>query len=356
MTVRKVVSYVLDLADCDLSYDVRDRARLLRKILVYDNGPQILEMENSKQADKDLQQAVSEHIFGGKLKPVSPVPPNSRFYLPGSLSQIVLHAAPGYESLPKPSSLLQDDLDEVSNDIQGLDMNAMDDSNTSSGSLDEESASDYSSQNSITGSCSNSDSYDNGSASEDNGNTDPIIQISEVSSAPKNDNADAQSSLTEVGELLSKSALESWLDQQPGSADKDRSDSNRIRRTLARISIGNIASRIKPKSYILVDPANGNGLKVDYSFSSEVSSISPLLSCVEALFKNCSVEIIPEVILMDEDSKSEIDSSDQLVGGSERFVNYVYSAVLIEQQPRWIYYCDFPDPFIIFWALSSTLK
>ncbi|KAK4756066.1 hypothetical protein SAY87_009823 [Trapa incisa] len=315
LTVRKVVNYVLDLADCDLNYDVRDRARLLRKILEYGNSLQLLEMENRKQSKNDVQ-TVLEYIFGGKLKPASLLPSNSRFYLPGSLSQIVLHAAPGYEPLPKPCSLLQDDLDEITNDIQGIDMNETDDSSTS-GSLDEESASDYSSQNSIIGSSINDDGYDNGSAGEDNANTDPIIQISEIGTDPKNDNADTQSSLAGVGQLLSNTTLESWLGQHPGSADKGGSDSNRIRRTLARINIGNIASQIKPKSYTLLDTENGKGLKVDYSFSSEVSSISPLLVCVEVLFKNCSLEIISEVNLVDEDSNSKVDSLDQLVGDSK---------------------------------------
>ncbi|XP_031371541.1 AP3-complex subunit beta-A isoform X1 [Punica granatum] len=319
LTVRKVVNYVFDLAECDISYDVRDRARLLKKTLEYNSGPRILETENSIPAEKDLQHAVLEHLFGGNLKPVSPEPPNSRFYLPGSLSQIVLHAAPGYEPLPKPCSLLQDDLDQISNDIRGMDLNEMNDSNTSSGSLDEETASDYSSQNSISGSSNNSDSYENGSVSEDNGNNEPLIEISEVGIAPRNENVDPQSSLA-VGELMSKTALESWLDEHPGLANKDQSDSNRVRRTSARISIGDIASRVKPKVYTLLDPANGNGLKVDYSFSSEVSSISPLLVCVEVLFKNCSAEVVPEITLVDEDSNSQRDSADQLVVGSESTV------------------------------------
>ncbi|KAK4782791.1 hypothetical protein SAY86_007165 [Trapa natans] len=120
---------------------------------------------------------------------------------------------------------MQDDLDDISNNIQGMDMNETDDSSTSL-SLDEEIATDYSYQNSITGSSSNYAGYDNGSAGQDNDNTDPIILISEVGTDPKNDNADAQSSLSELGQLLSKSTLELWLGQQPGSADKDGSDPN----------------------------------------------------------------------------------------------------------------------------------
>ncbi|PKI46578.1 hypothetical protein CRG98_032920, partial [Punica granatum] len=333
LTVRKVVNYVFDLAECDISYDVRDRARLLKKTLEYNSGPRILETENSIPAEKDLQHAVLEHLFGGNLKPVSPEPPNSRFYLPGSLSQIVLHAAPGYEPLPKPCSLLQDDLDQISNDIRGMDLNEMNDSNTSSGSLDEETASDYSSQNSISGSSNNSDSYENGSVSEDNGNNEPLIEISEVGIAPRNENVDPQSSLA-VGELMSKTALESWLDEHPGLANKDQSDSNRVRRTSARISIGDIASRVKPKVYTLLDPANGNGLKVDYSFSSEVSSISPLLVCVEVLFKNCSAEVVPEITLVDEDSNSQRDSADQLVVGSESTVPSLSELALLSNGKR----------------------
>ena len=79
----------------------------------------------------------------------------------------------------------------------------------------------------------------------------------------------------------------------------------------AIISIGDVGRRVKPKSYSLLDPANGNGLKVDYSFTSEISSISRLLVCIEVSFKNCSSETILEITLVDEESNRDLDSADR---------------------------------------------
>ncbi|KAK6227961.1 hypothetical protein SCA6_000301 [Theobroma cacao] len=319
-TFKKVFSYLVELAECDLNYDVRDRARLLKKLPSCNLGSQGPEEGTNGLNEKNVLHVVAKCIFGRQTREVKAESNNYRFYLPGSLSQIVLHAAPGYEPLPKPCSLPLDDLNvpEGTHAVEkGPDYSGTDDHGTSSGPLDEESASDYDSQHSITGSSGSGRSDDNEFTSEENDNADPLIQISDVGNASENQNGVSQSSPANLGELMSNRALESWLEEQPGSSNPGISEQSQVCKSSARISIRDVGRQVKPKSYSLLDPANGNGLKVDYSFSSEISSISPLLVCIEVFFKNCSSETIMEIILVDEESTRALDSADQAAAVNE---------------------------------------
>ncbi|KAG6671143.1 hypothetical protein I3843_Q012600 [Carya illinoinensis] len=319
---KRVLNYVLELAECDLNYDVRDRARFLKKILSSNLNPQGIEEEaNIIPQHKELSHVLAEHIFGGQTKPVSPEPMNCRFYLPGSLSQIVLHAAPGYEPLPKPCSLLHDDINH-SNVCQGTnalesaknsDFYDTDDHGSLSGSLDEESASDYSRQHSITKSSVSSGGDGTGSANDDDDSVDPLIQISDVGNACENQNGFSHSGTADLRELISKRGLESWLNDQPSLSSASTSEPSQVSISTARISIGDIRHRVKTKSYTLLDPANGNGLKVDYTFSSEVSTISHHLVCVEVFIKNCSSEAMSDIFLQDDESSKASYSADQTI-------------------------------------------
>ncbi|RVX13871.1 AP3-complex subunit beta-A [Vitis vinifera] len=226
-TFKSVLSYVLELAKCDLSYDVRDRAHILKELMSCYLGQDLEE-----ETDCLLRRTFHKY-----------------------LQNIVLHAAPGYEPLPKPCSLLCNDLHQRLNVVQGIegsgegatnsDSYETDDPDMLSQSANEESTSGYSSQNSISRS---SGSDEPGSESSDS-----------------------------MEELMSKQTLESWLDEQPGLSDPNLSKQSQVRRSSARISIGDIGGRVKPKIYGLLDPTNGNGLRVNYSFSSEISSMSPQL-------------------------------------------------------------------------------
>ncbi|CAB4270800.1 unnamed protein product [Prunus armeniaca] len=245
-------------------------------------------------------------------------PIDHRFYLPGSLSQIVLHAAPGYEPLPKPCSLHCDGLrmNEFGEGVTNGDPYVTDNEDSESEFLDEENASSYSSQHSDMDSSGSGGSEEAGSASEGDENSHPLIQFSDVGNANEKKNIASQSA-SDFGELLSNRALESWLDEQPGFSSTNTSEQSQVRRSSARISIGDIGGQVKPKSYALLDPVNGNGLKVDYSFSSEISSISPLFLCIEVSFKNCSKEIVSDITLVDEESGKGMDSVDQASGSRE---------------------------------------
>ncbi|KAJ6357712.1 hypothetical protein OIU78_005536 [Salix suchowensis] len=250
-TFKKLGSYVIELADCDLNYDVRDRARFLKKLLPCSLDHGELEVDTN-------------------------------LFLITSLIQ-------------------SHGVDTLGEGVDGTD--------SLSGSSYEESASDYSSEQSMTVSSGDGGSDETSSAGEVD-NTDPLIQLSDTGDANQNQNGAPQSASTDLEELMSKRSLETWLSEQPGLSIPSTSEQSQLCKSSARISIRDISSRVKPKSYRLLDPANGNGLKVDYSFSPEISSISPLLVSVQVSFENCTDETISEVTLVDEESSKASDSSE----------------------------------------------
>lgn len=324
-TFKTLLNYVLELAKCDSNYDIRDRGRLLQKLLSHYKGTHELE---ESTPDSTLPVLVG-HLFGRETKPVPSEPLAYRFYLPGSLSQMVLHAAPGYEPLPQPLSLICNDTTHESNMVIGMkqprnratqsESYETDDANSVSGSLNEESTSGYNSQDSKTGSSGTHGSHRSGSVSDDDEHAGPLIHLSDNGNAHGNQlgprfyqNFDSN----DLGELMSIKSLESWLDDNPGSTHNPV-ELNNVCQSLARISIGDISSRVKPKSYTLLDPANGNGLSVEYIFSSEMSSISPLLVCIQVTFTNNSVEAMSNLQLIEEVSSMRVESSDQVLTSDE---------------------------------------
>ncbi|CAI8586163.1 unnamed protein product [Vicia faba] len=314
-TLRQIWTYVIELAERDLNYDIRDRSRFLKKLLSSNLESQNVEEENGESLKKDQYRVLAECIFGGQTKTVTvpSEPINDRFYLPGSLSQLVFHAAPGYEPLPKPCSLPY--IEQYDGAVKS-DSGEVDDDPGTSGSSDDENASDYSSEQSISGSSEVSGSNETVSGDGDN-NDDPLIQISDTSNVNENQNGGDHSGTSGFSDLMSTKSLESWLDEPSKSSKGSETEQRQVRRSSARITIGNIGSRIKPKCYTLLDPANGNGLLVNYSFSSETSSISSHLVCLELLFENCSLEPMFDIVLIDEDSSQSADSTVQISQAAE---------------------------------------
>ncbi|KAJ6432644.1 hypothetical protein OIU84_019812 [Salix udensis] len=271
-TFKKLGSYVIELADCDLNYDVRDRARFLKKLLPCSLDHGELEVDtNCLPKQQDLPQLQDMNLSQ-----------NLAVFLITSLIQ-----SHGVDTLGE----------------------GVDGTGSLSGSSYEESASDYSSEQSMTVSSGDGGSDETSSTGEVD-NTDPLIQLSDTGDANQNQNGAPQSASTDLEELMSKRSLETWLGEQPGLSIPSTSEQSQLCKSSARISIRDISSRVKPKSYRLLDPANGNGLKVDYSFSPEISSISPLLVSVQVSFENCTDETISEVTLVDEESSKASDSSE----------------------------------------------
>ncbi|MCL7023943.1 hypothetical protein MKW94_008150 [Papaver nudicaule] len=183
---RRVLSYVLQLAKCDQDYDICSRAHILENLFhCYITSESLEDGMMHTPKVTDIQHMLVQSIYGGKINLISPASNNYRIFFPGSLSQIVLHAAPGYEPLPKPCSLSSDELVQQEVNAQsGKTRGAQTANNhsfytsekdTFSGSLDEESGSDYSSQDSITRS---DESEGTGSASQID-EEDPLIQLLE---------------------------------------------------------------------------------------------------------------------------------------------------------------------------------
>ncbi|GAU29397.1 hypothetical protein TSUD_32040 [Trifolium subterraneum] len=220
-TLRKIWTYVIELAERDLNYDIRDRSRFLKKLLSSNLESQNVEEENGESQKKDQSCVLAECIFGVQTKTtaVPSEPINDRFYLPGSLSQLVFHAAPGYEPLPKPCSL--PNIDQYDGSDKS-DSDEVDDSGTS-GSSDEENASDYSSERSISGSSVVSGSNEAVSGNEGENNDDPLIQISDTSNVNENQNGGDHAGTSGFSDLMSKKSLESWLDE-PSKSSKSMFD------------------------------------------------------------------------------------------------------------------------------------
>ncbi|CAN4101534.1 unnamed protein product [Withania somnifera] len=326
-TFKTLLNYVLELAKCDLNYDIRDRGRLLWKLLSHYIGTHELE----ESAPDSALHVLEGYLFGRERKPIPSEPLAYRFYLPGSLSQMVLHAAPGYEPLPQPLSLIFNDTtheSDMEKDMKQPGNGATQsesyetDAHTVSGSLNEESTSGYNSQDSRTGSSGTRSSHGSGSVNDENEHAGPLIHLSDGGSAHGNQlgpRINQKSDSNSLGEFMSKRALESWLDDNPGSTHTSV-ELNNVSQSLARISIGDISSRVKPKSYTLLDPANGNGLSVEYIFSSEVSSIYHLLVCTQVTFSNSSLEAMSNLQLVEDDSGMRVESSDQLLISDERLL------------------------------------
>ncbi|KAL8102948.1 AP3-complex subunit beta-A isoform X2 [Apium graveolens] len=318
-TLRKLLSYVLELAKCDRNYDVRDRARVMKKLLSqYICSFELVEEAQCVSDIENMSCLLAERFFLEKPKSMSTEPNNYRFYLPGSLSQIVLHAAPGYNPLPEPCSLTIDDSSYGSNIMKGgipSDSYGVDDSERASGSSSDNSNSSDGSQVSEAGSSGSDVGDESGSASEGDENTGLLINFSDVGNtayAQHNGNSqvtDSQSRPNDFGELMSNRALESWLDESPDSS-QNAPETSSFQNSSARISIGAISGKVKPKSYALLDTVNGSGLRVDYVFSSEVSS-KPSFVCLEVSFKNCSTEPKDKILLFDENTEGSQNNSEQ---------------------------------------------
>ncbi|KAI3517364.1 hypothetical protein L1887_16578 [Cichorium endivia] len=279
-TAKTILNYVLELAKFDSNYDVRDRARVLSKLMsCYFNSSGLEEEASEKPENNEIPVLLANHIFGENIKPSTEMI-NNRFYLPGSLSQIVLHAAPGYEPLPEPCSLTDVDFEVENSDV------------VDSGSLNEEGSYEDSEGSEITDDTNESETEGENEVD----NTDSLINLSDVGKTENNTRFDSD-------ELMSKGALESWLDENPSSSQNVTGmESVNERNSSARISIGDISGKIKPKFYTLLDPTYGDGLKAMYKYSTDPLVISPSLVSVEVSFENCSSDQMTKISLGDEDS------------------------------------------------------
>ncbi|AQK78332.1 AP3-complex subunit beta-A [Zea mays] len=306
---KSIVAYVIELATCDLNYDVRDRARLLSRLL-----PCYMTHQGSSHQPQngDIYKELANHIFNGKLQPTSHPASNYRIYLPGSLSQVVLHAAPGYAPLPKPQSMELNH--NVTAAIRGKAKLSGSDSDAESGSSTYESSSVYDSESEGAG-LSDRDTVESHQAQEDNQDA-PLVQIYDASIQQGQAGQNTEENLadlisTDLTELMSKSALESWLDEAPAEPVVQ----NLTQTSSARVSFTNRNFERKPKLHTLLDPSGSNGLSVLYAFSPEVSPRSRLLVCVDLYFENVTTQQLTDITIESEEASSSVDFIDQTSEG-----------------------------------------
>ncbi|CAG8508232.1 2712_t:CDS:10 [Ambispora gerdemannii] len=106
-TIKLLFQYILNLARYDLDYDIRDRARLLRGLILLDGNK-----ENSNYGEENLEEKnesksailtdnLKKILLGEKEAPIeeSPSVGRDRFII-GSMSLVLNHSIPGYEALP----------------------------------------------------------------------------------------------------------------------------------------------------------------------------------------------------------------------------------------------------------------
>ncbi|CAG8441070.1 3847_t:CDS:10 [Acaulospora morrowiae] len=132
-TINLITQYVLNLARYDLNYDIRDRARFLRGLVLI-NGKkentgenvEIMETSQSTEANIILTDSLKRILLCEKDAPSeeSPSAGRDRFTI-GSMALVLNHSIPGYEPLPdwpteKPDGSLRDNLDETWNRSQSI--------------------------------------------------------------------------------------------------------------------------------------------------------------------------------------------------------------------------------------------
>lgn len=306
---KRIVAYIIELATYDLNYDVRDRARLLSRLLpCYTThlGP------SHQPPNDDICKELAYHIFDGKLQPTSPSASNYRIYLPGSLSQVVLHAAPGYTPLPKHQSM------ELSHN-KVMEPTRNNNSDAESRSSAYESSSVYDSESEGDGL---SDGGTDGSLHPQANQDAPLVHIYDTSIQQGQTDQNAEENLadlisTDLTELMSKSALESWLDEAPAEPLVQ----NSLQASSARVAFTNHSFERKPKLHTLLDSSDSNGLSVLYAFSSEVSPRSRILVCIDLYLENVTSQQLTDITIKSEGASSSVDSIGQTSEGSVRYVS-----------------------------------
>uniref|UniRef100_A0ACD5XIZ8 Uncharacterized protein n=1 Tax=Avena sativa TaxID=4498 RepID=A0ACD5XIZ8_AVESA len=317
---KRIVAYVIQLAACDMNYDVRDRARFLSGLLPCCSN----ENDSScRSLNADICKELADNIFDGKILPASNSDSNYRIYLPGSLSQVVLHAAPGYAPLPKPQSMVL--IHRTMEPTRGLGKSSESNSDAESGSSEDESGSLYDSE-SEGGGLSDRDATGSDQYSNDDGHNlhrqgdnqeAPLVNMYDGSLGQGHAGQDVDENLaslisTDLTELMSKSALESWLDEAPATPLVQ----NPIQASCARVSFTTRSFERKPKLHVLLDPSDSNGLSILYAFSSEVSAKSRLLVCVDLLVENVMTDQLADITIKPEEASTSEDGTDQASEGS----------------------------------------
>lgn len=375
-TVVLALTYLLDLGGCDVNYDVRDRARMLKQLMAVhlkafpcasgslalenvtgsakspvDSGAEILQkhQQSSKGSDNILMQLPGYILISSKLTSPFPFVSCERTFLPGSMSHIVRHNAPGYKPLPEPCSMEEPSptlgiprmVEDFPSNSLGLNL-----SESHEVGEDCDSIGSYSTGSSDSGSGEDSDSkgdcvkeangiahsdasehessistpedyerHEQGSRGTHNeAEVRPLICFSDsepggVDENPRSAREPLDAEQSASGWLQSRTSqnLESWL----GSSSLETVEGTEClpqelttSTGLATLSLGSIDT--EPKKVTLLDFTNGEGLEVKYCYCFSASNYSCDMVWIRLFMCNRSSDMLSTISVRGWESEGTI--------------------------------------------------
>lgn len=365
-TAALVLEHTLNLGRQDLSNDIRDRARLLQQLVLSQARSSLLgkhEEESSSDMTKRLHslglhdpatdlatQTISENngafspestqdykedVFRKLAKQILLVPksppvlpalaPDRSSFLPGTMSHIVNHHAPGYMPLPEPHSLeirtdesgINSDRDPKFSRGQGRSSSDYSESGSdeastesrvgSSGSFSDEERGVY---DRSEGSLSNEDrrtTTQNPSmtSSQLQGhratNFSPLISLDEEFTGRGNESHEYNISIKTAMDL------DSWLDS-PSTETQNTAQAGGTSslQSYASLSLGPLNPVMT--RWTLLDFTNGNGLDVKYTFVRTSPEILESMVCIRLYFYNRSQELMTGIIVRAPEGPAAVDN------------------------------------------------
>ncbi|XP_024383635.1 AP3-complex subunit beta-A isoform X1 [Physcomitrium patens] len=368
-TATLVLEHTLNLSDLDTNNDIRDRARMLRRLVLPKSH--VISQSKNREIHLDLAQQMQslgvdneatnvsnqepKTVLGAnghatfqlsradvltklakqlllvpKAPPVLPaLAPDRSSFLPGTMSHIVNHNAPGYTSLPKPHSLdvvadgntpgsardstlhkherslisgYTESGTEASGDSGGGDSDGYSDDSGpyDSGSEDSRNEESSSSQN-ILG---------KGTQIQGQGGTDlaPLISMDDESAG--GELTKGNGSLYYGLPVKSDRDLDSWLDSQDVEAKgySQTADPSSLL-GYASISLGPLNPVLS--KITLLDYTNGDGLDVKYTYVREPAICSQEMVCLRLYFFNRSGDPMLKISVKGMEEPASVDNADQ---------------------------------------------
>ncbi|KAH7294225.1 hypothetical protein KP509_28G061600 [Ceratopteris richardii] len=358
-TALLALSYILDLGVCDVSYDVRDRARMLQHLMdlhrssMIQGSSDISDMLKNTCLEKGLESDSNSSSNGNSKQLLRTVPncllafPKStsipllslpaRTFLLGSMSHVVNHCAPGYRSLPEPHSFTALPIGSTRGISELISADGTFTTEMMSEEVEEES--EYTESMSSDGSASD-DSYDSTTGLKiagdgftgSKGGEGEFLSLNEsrevqgglsctgndVSVAPLIDFSDTEATETfkplginekqvpsgqsGISSLSMKSGddFELWL-ASGSSSNKQASGVSRMSSGCLNLSMDSI--KREPRKITLLDFTNGEGLEVKYSFCFGDPTCHKKMVWLKLYLTNRSSDAVSAISLKDTESE-----------------------------------------------------
>ncbi|ESO88349.1 hypothetical protein LOTGIDRAFT_126173 [Lottia gigantea] len=320
--------YVFNLAKYDQNYDIRDRSRFLRQLILPGENGSVL----AKYAKKIFLSTKPAPVLASKFK-------DRDLYQLGTLSHLLNIKCHGYQELPEwPESAPDSSVRNVE-----VVMPWVEKPQHSQQKKKKESKSFYSESESSEEEESSNSSDDNDDSSDENSDSDAENSDSDKQSSKKQSSSEDSSSDSDSDSDSSDSSEEDSSDdsdkviKKPAAKPEVKSKSKKVVETKPKsnadllldlddsnfnissvIIVGGVASNdtstgatpagnmltptlasgiIESKSYELLNRITGSGLSINYKFTRTVSVFSPKMVSIELMFTNSGDEPLTNIKL-----------------------------------------------------------